>query len=56
MMLGMMSPCVDLFPIYIKHYDLLGQLKHSSIRIFNNLLGTRDLMLYDRTPSLSDSS
>jgi len=46
MILGVRSACVDLFPLYIKHYDLLGRLKDSSI--FNNLLGNRDLTLYHR--------
>jgi len=44
----MRSPWVDLFPLYIKHYDLLGPLKESSI--FNNLFENRDLTLYNRTP------
>jgi len=56
MILCMRSLCVDLFPLYIKHDDLLGLLKDSSISIFNNLLENLDLMLYDRTSPLSDST
>jgi len=48
MILGMKFSCVDLFPLYINHYDLLGRLKDSSI--FNNLLGNRDLTFYHTAP------
>jgi len=48
MILGMRSSCVDLFPLYIKHYDLSGRLKDSGI--FNNLLGNRDVTLYPGHP------